>query len=109
MPGSSHGASCPLGQDDIIRGGKFDSRIALPRPRPDGRWRIRGSVGARPPGKSDPVLEQLFDLKGHGISVRTELLAGLTTFLTMACITFVNPAILATACMDFGAVFVAIL
>jgi AGZA family xanthine/uracil permease-like MFS transporter len=53
------------------------------------------------------MLERLFDLKGHGTSVRTEILAGSTTFLTMAYITFVNPAILAAAGMDFGAVFVA--
>ena len=53
------------------------------------------------------MLERLFDLKGHGTSVRTELLAGLATFLTMAYIAFVNPAILAAAGMDFGAVFVA--
>ncbi|NIM27810.1 MAG: NCS2 family permease [Gammaproteobacteria bacterium] len=53
------------------------------------------------------MLERLFDLKGHGTSVRTELLAGTTTFLTMAYIAFVNPAILAAAGMDFGAVFVA--
>ena len=53
------------------------------------------------------MLEQLFDLKGHGTSVRTELLAGLATFLTMAYIAFVNPAILAAAGMNFGAVFVA--
>lgn len=53
------------------------------------------------------MLERLFDLKGHGTGVRTEVLAGLTTFLTMAYIAFVNPAILAAAGMDFGAVFVA--
>ena len=41
------------------------------------------------------MLEQPFDLKGHGTSVRTELLAGLATFLTMACIAVVNPAMLA--------------
>ncbi len=53
------------------------------------------------------MLERLFDLEGHGTDVRTEVLAGLTTFLTMAYIAFVNPAILAAAGMDFGAVFVA--
>lgn len=53
------------------------------------------------------MLERRFGLREHGTTVRTEVLAGLTTFLTMAYITFVNPAILADAGMDFGAVFVA--
>ena len=48
-----------------------------------------------------------FRLAEHGTSVRTELLAGLTTFLTMAYIVLVNPDILAAAGMDRGAVFVA--
>ena len=52
-------------------------------------------------------LDSFFDLKGNGTSVRVESMAGLTTFLTMAYITVVNPAILADAGMDFGAVFVA--
>ncbi len=52
-------------------------------------------------------LQRRFDLSGHGTSVRRELLAGLTTFLAMAYITVVNPAILSEAGMDFGAVFVA--
>ncbi|MFQ5467774.1 MAG: solute carrier family 23 protein, partial [Kiloniellaceae bacterium] len=53
------------------------------------------------------MLESYFKLAEHNTSVRTEVLAGLTTFLTMAYITVVNPAILADAGMDFGAVFVA--
>lgn len=53
------------------------------------------------------LLERLFKLSEHGTSVRTELLAGLTTFLTMAYIVFVNPAILGDAGMPKGAVFVA--
>jgi AGZA family xanthine/uracil permease-like MFS transporter len=48
-----------------------------------------------------------FRLAEHGTSVRTELLAGFTTFLTMAYIVFVNPDILSAAGMDKGAVFVA--
>jgi len=52
-------------------------------------------------------LERVFRLNAHGTSVRTELLAGLTTFLTMSYIVFVNPDILATTGMDPGAVFVA--
>ncbi len=53
------------------------------------------------------MLERLFDLRGHGTTVRTEVIAGVTTFLTMAYIAFVNPSILSEAGMDFGAVFVA--
>lgn len=53
------------------------------------------------------VLENLFALKENGTDVRTELLAGLTTFLTMAYIIFVNPSILADAGMPKDAVFVA--
>jgi AGZA family xanthine/uracil permease-like MFS transporter len=53
------------------------------------------------------MLNRLFRLDEHGTTVRTELVAGLTTFLTMAYIIFVNPGILAAAGMDQGAVFVA--
>ena len=53
------------------------------------------------------MLERLFQLKAHNTTVRTELLAGLTTFLTMAYILFVNPNMLAETGMDKGAVFVA--
>ncbi|RJG05010.1 NCS2 family permease [Noviherbaspirillum cavernae] len=52
-------------------------------------------------------LERLFKLKEQGTDVRTELLAGLTTFLTMAYIIFVNPSILGDAGMPKDAVFVA--
>ena len=53
------------------------------------------------------MLEKFFDLRGHGTTVKTEVIAGITTFLTMAYIAFVNPTILSDAGMDFGAVFVA--
>ncbi|PYC22015.1 guanine permease [Aquipseudomonas alcaligenes] len=53
------------------------------------------------------MLEKLFQLKAHNTTVRTEILAGVTTFLTMAYILFVNPAILGETGMDKGAVFVA--
>ncbi len=53
------------------------------------------------------MLQNYFKLAEHGTTVRTEVLAGLTTFLTMAYITIVNPAILSDTGMDFGAVFVA--
>lgn len=56
---------------------------------------------------SKNLLERLFKLEEHGTTIRTELLAGLTTFLTMAYIVFVNPSILADAGMPKGPVFVA--
>ncbi len=52
-------------------------------------------------------LERQFSLTASGSSVRTEFVAGLTTFLTMVYIVFVNPLILGNAGMDKGAVFVA--
>jgi len=53
------------------------------------------------------LVEKLFKLKEHNTDVKTELLAGLTTFLTMAYIIFVNPSILGAAGMPKEAVFVA--
>lgn len=53
------------------------------------------------------MLEKLFKLKEHQTSLKQEVLAGITTFLTMAYIIFVNPSMLANAGMDQGAVFVA--
>jgi AGZA family xanthine/uracil permease-like MFS transporter len=53
------------------------------------------------------MLDRYFQLSAHGTTVRTEIVAGFTTFLTMAYIMFVNPAILSDAGMDRGAVFVA--
>ena len=49
--------------------------------------------------------ENFFKLKEHKTSVKTEVLAGITTFMTMAYILVVNPAILSEAGMDKGAVF----
>jgi AGZA family xanthine/uracil permease-like MFS transporter len=57
--------------------------------------------------KRASVLDRYFGLTAHGTSVRTEVIAGVTTFLTMAYIIFVNPQILATTGMDQSAVFVA--
>jgi AGZA family xanthine/uracil permease-like MFS transporter len=59
--------------------------------------------------KTEPhgVLDRFFGLSAQGTSVPTELRAGIATFLTMAYIMFVNPAILQQAGMDHGAVFVA--
>jgi len=53
------------------------------------------------------LLERVFKLTEHKTDVRTEVLAGLTTFLTMAYIIFVNPSILSAAGMPKEAVFVA--
>ena len=53
------------------------------------------------------TLDRIFGLTAAGTTVPTELRAGLATFLTMAYIMFVNPAILEKAGMDHGAVFVA--
>lgn len=53
------------------------------------------------------MLENVFHLKENRTTVQTELLAGLTTFMTMAYILAVNPLILSAAGMDAGAVFTA--
>lgn len=53
------------------------------------------------------MLEKLFKLTENKTDVRTEVIAGMTTFLTMAYVIFVNPAILSATGMDKGAVFVA--
>lgn len=53
------------------------------------------------------MLESWFQLRAHGSNLRTECLAGLSTFLAMAYILFVNPDILAAAGMPRDAVFVA--
>jgi len=56
---------------------------------------------------STGVLERYFELAKNGTTVRTEVLAGVTTFLAMAYIVALNPIILSDAGMDFGAVFTA--
>lgn len=53
------------------------------------------------------MLESWFGLRAHGTTVRTEVTAGITTFLTMAYIAFVNPEILSAAGMPRESVFVA--
>ncbi|CAG7839168.1 guanine permease [Clostridium novyi B str. ATCC 27606] len=52
-------------------------------------------------------MEKFFALKENNTNVKTEVLAGITTFMTMAYILIVNPAILSDAGMDSGAVFTA--
>ena len=53
------------------------------------------------------MLEKYFELKELGTSVRIEVIAGITTFLTMSYIIFVNPEILSSTGMDRSSVFVA--
>lgn len=53
------------------------------------------------------MLEKLFKLKENHTTVSTEVIAGITTFMTMAYILAVNPGILSASGMDRGAVFVA--
>ena len=51
-------------------------------------------------------LEKFFKLSEHNTDINTELLAGFTTFVTMAYIIFVNPQIMSLTGMDQGAIFV---
>ena len=51
------------------------------------------------------MLEKLFKLRENGTNVRTEVMAGITTFMTMAYILAVNPSILSATGMDSGAIF----
>ena len=60
-----------------------------------------------PNPSSESMLERLFKLSENKTSFRTEVLAGVTTFLTMCYIIIVNPMILSETGMDHGAVFVA--
>lgn len=53
------------------------------------------------------VLDRVFHLSENKTTVRQESMAGLTTFMAMAYILFVNPSILGAAGMDKGAVFTA--
>lgn len=52
-------------------------------------------------------LDRFFHLSENGTTVRTEILAGITTFMTMAYILAVNPTIMSAAGMDKGAVLTA--
>src|SRR6478735_1111284 len=70
------------------------------RPPPTTTYKPANPLGTR-------MLEKLFKLREHGTTARTEIVAGLTTFLTMSYIIFVNPDILSSTGMDRDAVFVA--
>src|SRR5262245_48281982 len=59
------------------------------------------------PAAERPLRDRSCRLSENGTDVRTELVAGVTTFLTRVYIVFVNPQILGNAGMDKGAVFVA--
>src|SRR5258707_10161959 len=61
---------------------------------------------ATKPSSERAFLDRYFGLSESGSDVRTEFIAGITTFLTMVYIVFVNPQILGNAWMDKGAVFV---
>ena len=52
------------------------------------------------------TLEQIFKLQDNNTTIKRELLAGFTTFITMAYIIFVNPQIMSASGMDQGAIFV---
>ncbi|MFW6273437.1 MAG: NCS2 family permease [Halanaerobium sp.] len=56
---------------------------------------------------NDGLLENLFKLEENNTDVKTEVIAGFTTFMTMAYIIFVNPSILSDAGMPFDGVFIA--
>ncbi|HZK56708.1 MAG TPA: NCS2 family permease [Clostridia bacterium] len=62
-------------------------------------------MGAR--NGSASVLDNYFKLKENGTDAKTEIIAGVTTFITMAYILFVNPDILSVTGMDFNSVFLA--
>ena len=53
------------------------------------------------------MLEKLFKLRENDTTVKTEVIAGLTTFMTMAYILAVNPSMLNAAGMDTNAAFIA--
>jgi len=67
---------------------------------------MKQATTGSPKGLALP-LEHVFGLAKAGTDSRTEFVAGLTTFLTMVYIVFVNPQILGNTGMDKGAVFVA--
>jgi adenine/guanine/hypoxanthine permease len=67
---------------------------------------VRGVSTVAPAPKASPF-DRLFALRERGTSVRTEVLGGVVTFLTMSYIVFVNPAILSGAGLPFAAVTVA--
>ncbi|SET48894.1 NCS2 family permease [Thorsellia anophelis] len=59
-----------------------------------------------PSSTQQNVLDRFFKLRENNTSIKTEIIAGITTFLTMVYIVFVNPSVLGAAGMDTQAVFV---
>ena len=57
--------------------------------------------------QSSSLLEKLFKLSAHKTNVKTELMAGLTTFVTMSYIMFLNPSIMSKTGMPFDGLFLA--
>lgn len=57
--------------------------------------------------KNENIIERIFKLEENKTDIKTEVLAGITTFMTMAYIIFVNPAILSEAGMPYNGVFIA--
>jgi hypothetical protein len=85
-----------------------DGRESAGPPRYLAAGKIWGSaMAAKQSSGFEGTLDKYFGLRKNGTTVRTEFIAGLTTFLTMVYIVFVNPAILSKTGMDAGAVFVA--
>ncbi|MGB9679083.1 MAG: NCS2 family permease [Thermoanaerobacteraceae bacterium] len=68
---------------------------------------IKRSVNSKRLSGLDFLVEKLWKLEEHNTNAKTEILAGITTFITMAYIMFVNPIILKETGMNAGAVFVA--
>jgi hypothetical protein len=98
-----------LGEDDTeapVDNWEIGDEVGRPR-----RYRRAvtafGGVMTNSTRSSGTFFDRYFGLTQHGTSLRTEFIAGVTTFLTMVYIIFVNPQILSAAGMDKGAVFVA--
>ena len=68
---------------------------------------MRVRIGFLKGGYMEATIEKWFHLKERGTSVRTELIAGMTTFVTVAYILAVNPSVLSAAGLESGAVFTA--
>lgn len=75
--------------------------------RPARRAGERGKLFCRNEKRDETMLEKTFKLKEHDTTVKTEVMAGITTFMTMAYILAVNPSILSAAGMDSTAVLLA--
>ena len=106
---------------------KHDGGVCFPYGTPDRRGagaeaaatlrHIAGAMPARHVGERpaavlretsmEEKLDRLFHLKEHGTTVKTEVLAGLTTFVTAAYVLAVNPSVMSATGMDAGAVFTA--